>query len=140
MGLLDYRDPTHRRAEERLGRELVAWLTTVSPRGRPQSTPVWFWWDGSTFLVYSRPGKQKLRNIAANPRVSLHLDGDGLGGDNVIFEGEAAVATDVPPANEMPGYLDKYRSRIEQNGWTPQDFAADYSVPIRVRPTRLRVW
>ena len=46
--------------------------------GQPQSTPVWFWWDGDTFLVYSRPAAKKLRQ----PRdptlvVALHLEGIG---------------------------------------------------------------
>jgi hypothetical protein len=31
-------------------------------------------WDGETFLVYSQPGRQKLRNIATNPRLGLNLN------------------------------------------------------------------
>ena len=40
------------REYERLSADLIVWLTTVDASGQPQSTPVWFWWDGSTFLIY----------------------------------------------------------------------------------------
>ena len=64
-------------------------------------------------LLYSRPDKPKLRNIAANPRVSLHLDGDGRGGDIVVVTGSAAVSDDAP-ASQMPAYVAKYAGLIER--------------------------
>ena len=52
----------------RLRDELIGWLVTVSPRGRPQPSAIWFLWDGaSSLLIYSQPDAPKLRNIAANP-------------------------------------------------------------------------
>jgi len=140
MAFLDPADPKHAHATERLRTEPIAWLTTVGADGRPQSTPVWFLWDGESFLLYSRPGRPKLRNVAANPHVSLHLEGDGVGGDNVVFEGTAALAPDAPPADSVAAYIEKYRTRIDSYGWTPAAFAADYVVAIRIRPERVRVW
>ena len=87
-------------------------------------------------LLYSRPGKPKLRNIAANPRVALHLDGNGQGGDIVVLSGTAAVSDD-PPADRIDDYVAKYLPLIERAGWTPASFAADYSVPVRIALTRL---
>ena len=81
----------------------------------------------------------KLRNIAVRPRVSLHLDGNGQGGDIVAVLGNAAVAND-PPAHEIPAYVDKYGAFIARNTWTPESFAADYSVPLRITATGLRGW
>jgi PPOX class probable F420-dependent enzyme len=112
---------------------------TVSPAGQPQPSPIWFEWDGSSILVYSKPDTPKLRNIAANPRVSLHLDGNGAGGDIVIVSGTAALSDDGP-ADSVPTYIEKYRALIDRNGWSPADFAAMYSVPLRIEPTRLRGW
>ena len=65
------------RADRRLREEVLAWLVTVRADGQPQPSPVWFLWDGESFLVYSQAGRQKVRNIERNPLVSLHLDGDG---------------------------------------------------------------
>jgi PPOX class probable F420-dependent enzyme len=98
---------------------------------------VWFLWDDGSILLYSQPDTPKLRNIAANPRVALHLNDDGRGDDVVILSGRAAESAD-PPAHELPVYLEKYGDLIERNGWTPESFAADYSVPVRIRPTGLR--
>jgi PPOX class probable F420-dependent enzyme len=133
-------DPSHVRAEERLRTQATAWLTTVSPTGQPQSTPVWFVWNGSTFLVFSRQDAAKLRNIAANPHVSVHLDGDGHGGDSVIFEGTAEADPSHAPADAMPDYVEKYSERIEAMGLTPETLAAGYPAAIRITPTRVRVW
>jgi PPOX class probable F420-dependent enzyme len=110
---------------------------TVNGRGAPQPSPIWFLWDDGSILLYSQPETAKLRNIAANPRVAVHLNDDGRGDDIVILSGRAAVSND-PPGHEVPAYLEKYGGLIERNGWTPESFAADYSVPVRVRPTGLR--
>ena len=113
-------------------------MTTVDAKGTPQPVPVWFLWGGEdSILIYSRPDTPKLRAIERNPRVSLNLDGNGTGGDIVVALGEAAVSDD-PPADRIPAYVEKYRPRLDWNRWSPEQFAADYSVPIRIRVTRIR--
>ena len=138
MGVVDESSEFGGRAARRLREEKLGWLTTVSPGGTPQPVPVWFLWDGDdSILLYSRPGTPKLRNIEANPRVSLNLDGNGQGGDIVVVTGEAAVSDD-PRADEVPAYLEKYTWGFDRNRWSPQEFAGMYSVPIRIRMRRLR--
>jgi PPOX class probable F420-dependent enzyme len=129
-----------RTVEDRLGREVIIWLTTVRDDGQPQSVPVWFLWDGESFLIYSQPDKPKLSNIAANPRVSLHLRGTETGGEVVVFEGSATPTPDLVPADQMEPYIAKYRRLIVGYGWTPESFAEDYSEPIRITPTKARTW
>ena len=138
--MLDPSKQGHAQAERRLRSEPIAWLTTVRADGQAQASPVWFLWDGETFLVYSQPEAQKVRNLAANPRVALHLDDDGTGGDVVTFEGTAMVEPDTPRADRVDGYLAKYQEAIEALGYEPGPFARTYSTAIRVRPTRVRVW
>ena len=124
-GLLDTSTEFGGRAERRLREERLAWLTTVDRAGTPQPILVWFLWDGAdSILVYSRPDTPKLRSIANNPRVSLHLDGNGRGGDIVVATGEAALSDD-PPAHEVPEYVEKYAERLARNGWSTEEFAAD---------------
>ena len=138
--MLDATTDAGARAERRLREEEVAWLTTVRSDGQPQSVPVWFLWDGETFLIYSRPDRQKLKNVARNPRVHLNLNSNDHGGDVVRAEGTVVVAEDAPPANGVPEYLEKYRAAITRIGYDPDGFARDYSVPLRVTPTRWQVW
>ena len=128
------------RAERRLREEEIAWLTTVRSDGQPQSVPVWFLWDGASFLIYSQPDQQKLKNIGTNPRVGLNLNSNAHGGDVVRMEGTAGIVEDVPPATEVGEYLEKYRAAIARIGYDPDGFARNYSVPIRVTPERWQIW
>jgi PPOX class probable F420-dependent enzyme len=136
--LLDTSTPEGASAERRLREEPIVWLTTVRADGQPQSSAVWFLWDGETFLLYSQPHAQKLRNIAANPRVALHLDDDGRGEDILTLEGTAAVEPEAPPSDRVEDYLAKYRGLLDTMGWTPARLARDFSTAIRVRPSRVR--
>jgi PPOX class probable F420-dependent enzyme len=138
--MLDTTTEAGARAERRLRDEEMAWLTTVRSDGQPQSVPVWFLWDGETFFVYSQPDQQKLKNIGRNPRVGLHLNANARGGDVVRMEGTAKVVQDVPPANEVGEYLEKYRESISRIGFDPDGFARTYSVALRVTPDRWRIW
>ena len=123
-----------------LREDVVAWLITVSADGTPVPTPVWFWWDGETILVYSQRDKPKLRHIAANPRVSFALRTDELGDEITVISGTAAVDAASPSADQLPGYVEKYGALIERLGADPVSFAGEYSVPVRITPTKLRQW
>ena len=125
------------RAARHLREEIVVWMTTVSPSGKPVPRPVWFIWDGGvSVLMYSEP-KQRVRNVEANPHVTLNFGGDGRGGDIVVLTGDARVDEDAPPAGELPEYLSKYDDHIARIGMTPESFSRTYSVPIRVAITRV---
>jgi PPOX class probable F420-dependent enzyme len=126
------------RVDARLRHNLIAWLTSVRPDGQPVSVPVWFLVrDDDTILVYSRPGTAKLRNLAANPKVSLTLDATDLGRNVVRIEGVARSADDVPPVDQQPAYLAKYLERIETNFGSSEGFAELFSAALIITPTRL---
>ena len=126
------------RVEARLRHNLMAWLTSVRPDGQPVSVPVWFLMrDDGSILVFSQPGKAKLRNIAANPRVSLALDVTDVGRNIVRVEGVAERADDHPRADQEPGYLAKYIERIGALFGTPERFAELFSAALVITPTRL---
>jgi PPOX class probable F420-dependent enzyme len=126
------------RVAQRLDEESVIWLTTVRDDSTPQPTPVWFLWDGESFLIYSQPQAYKIRNITRNPRVTLNFNSDKHGNDVIVFRGSASIDPSIPPADQVPAYIEKYRSGIKELGSTPAEFAGEYSIAIRVHPTRLR--
>ena len=138
--MLDTTTEAGGRAGRRLREEEVGWLTTVRRDGQPQSVPVWFLWDGETMLVYSQPGRQKLRNIERNPRVGFNLNSSATGGDVARAECTAEVIEDAPPSDEVPEYLEKYRESIARIGFDPEGFARAYPVALRLTPSRWRVW
>jgi PPOX class probable F420-dependent enzyme len=126
------------RVARRLAEERIGWLTTVNSKGMPQPRPIWFLWDGETFLIYSRANAYKIRHIEAHPQVSLNLDGDGLGGDIIIFTGEAWLDEDAPPANEISAYVEKYKDGMKRINMTPEQFAEVYPIAIRIKPLKVR--
>ena len=138
--MLDTTTEAGARAEERLRTEEIAWMTTVRPDGQPQSVPVWFLWDGESFLIYSRPNARKLKNLAENPRVNLNLNSNAVGEDVARAECTAGIVEDVPPATEVGPFLEKYREGIARIGMDPDGFAGAFSVAIRATPTRWQVW
>src|SRR5215472_12836402 len=102
--------------EKHLVNDAIAWLTTVTPSGRPAPRPVWFLWDGSAIIVYSQPNVAKLRHIAANDQVSVHFNSTPDGGDVVVISGRAEILSDAPLPSALPALVNKYRTRIEAMG------------------------
>jgi PPOX class probable F420-dependent enzyme len=99
--------------------------------------PVWFLWEKDSLLIYSVPG-QKVRDIEANPMVALHLNTTFDGADVVRIEGTAALLRRHAPAHKVPEYIRKYAALVKSYGWTNEEFAKQYHIVFRVRPTRFR--
>jgi PPOX class probable F420-dependent enzyme len=135
---LDPGKPEHARADERLRKNLIIWLSTVRPDGRPHIVPVWFLWDGETILIFSKPD-QKIRNLKNNPNVMLGTDREQSGGDVVLIEGTAELAErgSITPAH--PPYEQKYAEQLAQFGWTGESMGREYTEPIRITPTKFLV-
>jgi PPOX class probable F420-dependent enzyme len=126
------------RVARRLREEKIAWLTTVADDGTPQPNPVWFLWDDSSILIYNLNSARRIEHLRRSPRVSLHFDGDGKGGDIVVLSGEARFSAQESPADQVPTYVAKYREEIANLFGTPANFAARYSVAMRVIPDKVR--
>ncbi len=129
--------------KRRVKEEYFAWLTTVGTDLSPQPRPVWFIWESKqlSFLIYSQPHGRKIHHLLQHPNVAVHFNADAVGDNDVlVFIGKAEIATDVPPAHKMRAYMNKYREGIAGLKMTPEEFAGDYSVAIRMTPTTVRGW
>ncbi|GAA2906133.1 TIGR03667 family PPOX class F420-dependent oxidoreductase [Streptosporangium fragile] len=126
------------RVRHRLTEERVVWLTTVTDGGIPCPNPVWFWWDGESFLIYNWDRARRPANLRARPRVSLHFDGGPHGRDVVVFTGEARLLDDPVPAHLVPGYLAKYREAMIRLEGSPEAFGRTHPTALLVRPTGIR--
>ena len=135
--MLDLTKERDAHIDKRLRAELMMWLSTVRPDGRPHLVPVWFLWDGETILIFSQPNQQKLRNLQHNPNVVVALDTAGQGDDTVKIEGKAELLDDPKVSTALPAYAEKYKQRLELYGWTGEAMAQDYSQAIRITPTKI---
>jgi PPOX class probable F420-dependent enzyme len=120
-----------RRTESWLKREIVVWLVTASKQGRSQAVPVWFLWDGKSFLIFAQEGI-KVNHIRSNPYVEVHTNTDETGNAFIRASGRASLSRS-PQAHKVPAYIRKYGSQIKGFGWTPEEFSRRYPNVIRVR-------
>jgi PPOX class probable F420-dependent enzyme len=132
---LDPSQPKDAHILERLERNIIIWITSVRPDGRPHSVPVWFLWDNDSVLIFSRPD-QKIKNLRANPAVVLALDNTAEGDDVILFEGTATLLDAAEVSTAHPAYAAKYQALLDRFQWTPESMAQDYNQPIRITPTR----
>jgi PPOX class probable F420-dependent enzyme len=141
LSALDPANPKGAWARQHLASDIVGWLTTVAPDGTPQSSVVAFLWDGAEIVVYSRPDTPKVRNIAANPRVAFHLQSDPYAlHHSLSLEGIATPDPSLPPQDQVAAYMDKYGAALAHWGMDPAATAREFSLAIRIRPTRIRAF
>ena len=127
------------RVRRRLREEQVIWITTVGKDGTPQPNPVGFLLqDDDSILIYNAATANRIGHVAARPRVALHFDGDGSGGDIVVFAGTARRADDIPRPHENQAWLAKYGDGILRMFGSAETFSERFPIPLRVEIARTR--
>jgi len=132
--MLDFTTSFGKRVATLLANEQEIWLTTVNAEGVPQPTPVWFLWENDSFLVYTKPGSPKVANLKRSPKVSLNF---GTGDPVAIFTCDVQMGVDVSPASKA-AYLEKYHQGILDIKLTDETMLQEYSLALRITPTKLR--
>ena len=138
--MLDLAQPKDAHVNQRLQNEKMIWFSTVRPNGKPHLVPVWFYWDGTTILIFSQPNTEKVRDVRHNSNVMLALDTAKEGDDVVLVEGEAVLLDPASVNVTQVGYAQKYESWILRMGMNAEAMAKEYSQPIRVIPTKFISW
>ena len=59
-----------------LQRSMVVELATLSPRGRPFVTPLWFVLDADALYMTTGPGTRAATNVARHPAVTMLFHGE----------------------------------------------------------------
>ena len=136
--MIDLTSDLGKRAARRFMEEEIIWLTTTDRHGSPQPRPVWFLWDGETFLIFSLPQAYKVSHIKNHARVALNLDSDDFGEDIVVILGDATISTSPATEDEMVQYLEKYKRGLERINLTAEEFKSSYTVSIRITPFAIR--
>lgn len=110
----------------------TAVLTTIQADGSPNSSPVWFWFDGEAVWVSTLAGLAKHRNLQRDPRVSLTV----VDRQNALryLEIRGTVTIEDDPAAAL-------RDRVAVKHGYPDGAAFDrpgsVRVGLRVHPTRI---
>lgn len=120
----------------RLASARTYWLGTTTPGGAPHAAPVWGAVVAGTLYLYSERRTRKARNLAADPRLVVHLES---GDDVVIVHG---TAEDLGHPAQVPDVLTalavKYASPADQQ-YLP-DADPGFDVLYAVRPQSAMTW
>jgi PPOX class probable F420-dependent enzyme len=112
-----------------LTRPICGVLTTMGGDGQPQSSLVWVDWDGACARVNTTLERQKGRNLAANPKVSLLVVDPDNPSRYLQLRGQAELITEG--ALE---YLDKLTRKYTRH---PAFYGYVYPTAQRWRETRV---
>ena len=140
--MIDFKSKFWRFAKKHIQKEYFIWLTTVDSTDTPQPRPVWFIWENDSFLIYSQLKAHKVQHIRKNPQAALHFNTEDELGEKrtIVFSGQAKIDRKALPPNRNRSYMKKYKSGIARIGFTAEQFAAEYSISIRITPANLRGW
>jgi hypothetical protein len=89
----------------------VAFVSTIGPRGEPQSTPLWFLWEAGTLRFSLVEGRQKLRNLRRDPRISVVVVDPSDPTWYVELRGHIDVLTPDPGLELERAVAEKYTGR-----------------------------
>ena len=85
----------------------LAHVATIGPDGAPQSTPVWFDWDGARLLLALAPDRQKMRNLRRDPRLAVSIVDPANPIRYLEIRGRASFASD-PDQSVLARLVRKY--------------------------------
>jgi nitroimidazol reductase NimA-like FMN-containing flavoprotein (pyridoxamine 5'-phosphate oxidase superfamily) len=112
------------------------WLVSVSPAGAPHAAPVWGVVVAEDLYLYSERSTVKARNLAANPRVVVHLENAE---DVVIVHGEAEdLGHPAATAEVVAALAAKYPDPGDAQYLPSED--PDFDVLYVLRPHRAMTW
>jgi|SRR5947209_18070637 len=113
----------------------VAVLATVDRRGRAHAAPVWYLYEGGTFIISTGRGSQKHRNVEANPEITLVIDRRILPYYAVMAQGSAEIGQPLTPADRLRMAV---RYLGEEIGRRYVERTSDEnSLTIRLKPRKL---
>ena len=133
------------KVKELLSKPLLARMATCNPETlQPHVVPVWYEWDGENFWIHTFRATRKIRELQANPKISVVVDTDTRGepAQAVIMEGQIELILDpeviVPRANSI--YI-RYLGEDGTKEREPQSWIHDPdSALLKLTPERVFTW
>ena len=111
-------------------RALFAHFATSRPDGTVQVNPMWFAWDGERIRLTHTTGRQKYRNVTANPDVALSINDPDLPYRYLELRGRVTAIEPDPEAAFFMELADRYGLTLDG---PPKD--APQRVVLVIEPT-----
>lgn len=114
-------------------------IATTNDEGWPMISPVWYAWDGESFLVTGKARTSYIQNLQRDPRCGLLVDNPTLPYKRVAALGEAEFLPEsfdwqTPTRDMIVRYIG-----VEGLAYGEATFEFP-RVPIRIWPRRMTTW
>ena len=115
-----------------LDKPALAHVATVTPKGSPRTSPMWFEWDGEHILLSHTKARAKYRDVQANPRIALSIVDPENPYQYLEVRGTVEIVDD-PEKTLIHRLAKKYRG-VDRYEW---DGPGDERVIFKVTPERV---
>ncbi len=115
--------------EDILQSTTLAIVSTLGPKGEPQTSPVWFGWDGNVLRFSHTKARQKYRNLKRDPRIAVTLVDPANPYRYIEIRGTATIEDDPTKA-----YIDEMSKKYTGNEHYQGNQPGDERVIITVKP------
>ena len=113
----------------------VAVLGTIGSSGRPQLSGVWFLADGDEVGVSLSDSRQKLKNLFADPHVSLLIFDPASPYRYLELRGDAEITED-----DNYAFADKVGAKYGGADLRERDQPGDKRYVVTIKPVRVIAW
>lgn len=107
----------------------LALVSTLGPKGEPQTSPVWFDWDGQRLSFSHTKARQKYRNLLRDPRISVVIVDPTNPFNYLELRGTVSIADDPDNA-----FIDRMSKKYTGNEHYQFHQPGDERVVITVTP------
>jgi hypothetical protein len=115
--------------EDILRSTALALVSTLGPKGEPQTSPVWFGWDGNVLRFSHLKSRQKYRNLRRDPRIAVTIVDPATPFRYIEIRGTATIEDDPTKA-----FIDVMAKKYLGNEHYPGNQPGDERVIISVKP------
>lgn len=115
--------------EDILQSTAVAFVSTLGPKGEPQTSPVWFGWDGEALHFSHTKARQKYHNLTRDPRIAVTLVDPATPFRYIEIRGTATIEDDPSKA-----YIDVMSKKYTGNEQYQGNQPGDERIIISVKP------
>lgn len=110
----------------------LATLATVGPDGRPQLSTEWFLADKKTVRVSLNTTRQKTKNLTANRRVTIHVQGPANPVRYLEIRGDATIEADPDDV-----FADRVGAQYGSVDLRQMDQPGESRVVVTIAPVRI---
>lgn len=109
-------DLNNPKVQKILHSKAFAHLATLGPNGEPQSSPMWFLWDGEHIKFTHTTQRQKYQNIQRDPRVAISITDPDEPYTYAEFRGVVERIEDNPDGSFYNTLAEHYNSPSRYRG------------------------